>query len=318
MILIVSSEADGHVSLVADALRRRGAQYTRIDISEFAGQALLTLTVDGRQMDGELCCGLGRLRFESIKSIWYRRPTRPQFAVLPDGIREFAIRETVAALKGAFALLADRLWVSHPDRIEVAQDKIDQLKRAVMHGFTVPRTVVTNDPRVARQFYDELDGNIIYKVLRSPAIDLDGQLLTIYTSRVRAEHLAELGRVSHTPCLFQEYVPKDVEIRVNVIGDVVLSAEIHSQETETTRVDWRYYHPDMTYAVHQLPLSVEDGCRSIVRSYGLNFAAIDLIRRPDGGYTFLELNPNGQWGWIEQATGLPIAETLAQFLDNRG
>jgi glutathione synthase/RimK-type ligase-like ATP-grasp enzyme len=154
--------------------------------------------------------------------------------------------------------------------------------------------------------------------LRNPAIDFDGQLSTTYTSRVCAEHLAELERVSHTPCLFQEYVPKDVEIRVNVIGDVVLSAEIHSQEMETTRVDWRYYHPDMTYAIHQLPLPVEDGCRSIVRLYGLNFAAIDLIRRPDGGYTFLELNPNGQWSWIEQATGLPIAETLAQFLDSSG
>jgi hypothetical protein len=39
-----------------------------------------------------------------------------------------------------------------------------------------------------------------------------------------------------------------------------------------------------------------------------------LARRPDGGYTFFELNPNGQWAWVEQLTGLPIAAALAEEL----
>lgn len=46
----------------------------------------------------------------------------------------------------------------------------------------------------------------------------------------------------------------------------------------------------------------------------LNFGCFDLIVTPDGEYVFLECNPNGQWLWVELATGLPIAEAIADFL----
>jgi len=46
----------------------------------------------------------------------------------------------------------------------------------------------------------------------------------------------------------------------------------------------------------------------------LIFAAIDMILTPDGHYVFLELNPNGQWEWIENATHLPICSTLVDVL----
>lgn len=53
----------------------------------------------------------------------------------------------------------------------------------------------------------------------------------------------------------------------------------------------------------------------MTHSYGLRFAAIDLARRTDGGYTFFELNPNGQWAWVEQMTGLPLRAALANELN---
>ena len=37
-------------------------------------------------------------------------------------------------------------------------------------------------------------------------------------------------------------------------------------------------------------------------------------RRADGPWWFLEVNPNGQWLWIEHATGLPIAAAVAAAL----
>jgi hypothetical protein len=41
---------------------------------------------------------------------------------------------------------------------------------------------------------------------------------------------------------------------------------------------------------------------------------VDLARRPDGSYTFFELNPNGQWAWIEQRTSVPLRAHLADLL----
>ena len=46
---------------------------------------------------------------------------------------------------------------------------------------------------------------------------------------------------------------------------------------------------------------------------GLRFGAFDFLVCPDG-WVFLEVNPNGQWAWIETATGLPIASTIADAL----
>ena len=41
---------------------------------------------------------------------------------------------------------------------------------------------------------------------------------------------------------------------------------------------------------------------------GLFYGAIDLIRTVDGTYVFLEMNPFGQWAWVQDLCGLPLAE----------
>ena len=58
-------------------------------------------------------------------------------------------------------------------------------------------------------------------------------------------------------------------------------------------------------------------CLALTRSYGLAFGAIDLARVDDGLYTFFEINPNGQWAWIEQLTGQPLRQAMAGLLTAR-
>jgi glutathione synthase/RimK-type ligase-like ATP-grasp enzyme len=47
---------------------------------------------------------------------------------------------------------------------------------------------------------------------------------------------------------------------------------------------------------------------------GLRFGAIDFILTPEGRYIFLEINPNGEWSWIDAAADLPITETICNLL----
>jgi D-alanine-D-alanine ligase-like ATP-grasp enzyme len=46
----------------------------------------------------------------------------------------------------------------------------------------------------------------------------------------------------------------------------------------------------------------------------LRFAALDFAIDRAERWWFLELNANGQWMWIEHATGLPIASAVAAAL----
>jgi glutathione synthase/RimK-type ligase-like ATP-grasp enzyme len=117
------------------------------------------------------------------------------------------------------------------------------------------------------------------------------------------------------PVIVQEYVAKRVELRVTVVGRAVFAAEIHSQESNHARFDWRRYDLGSTrHEVHRLPAVVADRCVEIVGRLGLRYGAIDLILTPDGRYVFLEVNPTGQWLWIEKATGLPIGDALCDLL----
>jgi glutathione synthase/RimK-type ligase-like ATP-grasp enzyme len=51
-----------------------------------------------------------------------------------------------------------------------------------------------------------------------------------------------------------------------------------------------------------------------MRRLGLEYGAIDLRLTPDGEYVFFEVNPAGQFLFVEHACGLPISAALAARL----
>ncbi len=99
---------------------------------------------------------------------------------------------------------------------------------------------------------------------------------------------------------------------------MVFAVEIHSQEDVDSQFDWRRGETArLRHELHVLPPAVEVQCVTLVRALGLAFGAIDLILTPDGEYVFLEINPNGQWAWIQQLRPeIPLRETLAEILIN--
>jgi len=59
---------------------------------------------------------------------------------------------------------------------------------------------------------------------------------------------------------------------------------------------------------------VQELCIRLVERLGLCYGAIDMILTPDGRYVFLEINPSGQYAWIEMQTGLPISAAICDLL----
>ena len=138
----------------------------------------------------------------------------------------------------------------------------------------------------------------------------------IYTSRVQPEHLAALEGVRATAHLFQEWLPKRFDLRVVVIGRQVFAAEIHSQHSERARLDFRRGYADLSYAVHTLPQEIETKALALVRLFGLQFSSMDFLLTPEGDYVFLDLNPNGQFYWLQARLleRLPLKEAMTDLL----
>ena len=325
VILIISDVVDVQVLCVTPHLVDLGRTFARFNVTEFPQHIKHTSIWTGESHEQRLVLPGGEaIDCSEIKAIWYRKPTEPQ---IDDDIdewqREYAYDETRNDLEGLYGYLADRYWISPIHRIRRAANKPMQLRLAQRLGFRVPRTIVTNDPETARAFFREHEGRIIYKTISGGAIYTRTSRWAqkdihraVYTTPLLDRSEDDFAAVEFCPCLFQELIVKKFELRVTVVGDRVFAAEIHSQVREETKDDWRRKADghELPHRIHDLPEIEADRCRHLVRELGLQFGGIDMIYTPDGEYVFLEINPNGQYGWIERETGLPINRAIAEAL----
>ena len=118
------------------------------------------------------------------------------------------------------------------------------------------------------------------------------------------------------PVIYQRHLEKLWDIRVTIVGESIYAAAIHSQETASARVDWRRADVELEHKKHVLPDDIAKACRRLMKVLNLRFGAIDFVLTPDGQYVFLEINPNGQWLWIEDKLGYPITNRIAKWLRN--
>jgi hypothetical protein len=121
------------------------------------------------------------------------------------------------------------------------------------------------------------------------------------------------GRYRHNVHLFQRWVSKAYEVRVVVIGDHMTAAAIHAGTAEAY-VDWRTDYDALTYELVEPPRDVVTGIWTLMGKLDLVYGALDFVVSPDGEWTFLEINPSGQYGWIESRTGAPLTTQLADLL----
>lgn len=323
MSLIITSKVDPHADKVIEYFHSWGIKFFRLNSENFPINTLLSWSISTLKPEHFLLkTSYGReLQKDQVKSVWYRKPmplnidqqiTNPQ-------VREFIENEYRAFTSGFYLNLSDAFWLNHPTKNRIASNKLFQLKLAQELGFEIPDTLVTNSPEIAREFYYRHDSNIITKPLDQPYLEADDQYFLIYTHKIEEEDLEKLNLVSNSPTLFQEFIPKKLELRITIVGDKIFTASIDSQASEKTRIDWRNYDfQNVTHASFELPKKVEGLCFQLIKRLGLVFGAIDMILTPDGRYIFLEINPNGQYLWIELLTGLPISEAIARLLTERG
>lgn len=51
-----------------------------------------------------------------------------------------------------------------------------------------------------------------------------------------------------------------------------------------------------------------------MRHVGLNYGCIDMIVTPNGEYVFLEINPSGQWYFVQMKTNMDIASAIVDLI----
>lgn len=262
----------------------------------------------------------GEIDLDDVSAVWYRR-FAPGHALPADmDMRSGALKESRAALAG----LIEVLPVFHLDEVanvRRADNKPLQLKWAAELGLRVPRTLVTNDEDAVRQFASECVDGFVAKTLSSFVVtNPDGDELAVYTRLVRDEDLQDLSGLRLSPMQFQEVVPKAFDLRCTVVGTAVFTAVLDAPLLEGGCVDWRIQGHELADAwqPHALPADVERALLALLDRFGLNYGAIDMILTPDGEYVFLEVNPAGEFLWLDGLGGRSISDALADVLTATG
>jgi glutathione synthase/RimK-type ligase-like ATP-grasp enzyme len=260
---------------------------------------------------GQITVSAASINLEAIGAIYYRRPGSFRLdAGLPAPIRRFAAAEARDGFLGVLASLPCK-WMNHPARTAAAAYKPVQLRLAAELGLSPPATVITNNPEDARAFAARHGGRAVYKTLTGGVMTSKGHALGVTTQVVSRSAIDEsVGGTAH---LFQEYIPKRHEVRLTVVGGSMFAVEIHPQ-TDEGRIDWRRTPESLGYAVTDVPLAVRTAVLELMQRLGLLFAALDFIVLDSHEWRFLEINPGGQWLWLEEATGVPIADAIAAEL----
>jgi glutathione synthase/RimK-type ligase-like ATP-grasp enzyme len=247
---------------------------------------------------------------DDCAGVWWRRPEVP--AVSTATAAADAIADQWRTLIAALANVAGPTWISEPTKIRAAEDKSRQLRHAAAAGLLVPDTVWTNDVEEARAFVGRWHGKAVAKSVASAWWEEADRGRFVFASLVRGEDLPAVGRLASAPVCFQQPIVPKRDIRVTVVGDAVLSAIRDAAVECPEPLDWRRA-PERGWSPYVLAAAAADACRELVGGLGLRFGAIDLVLDESGEHWFLELNPNGEWGWLQRA-GLPIAEALADAL----
>jgi glutathione synthase/RimK-type ligase-like ATP-grasp enzyme len=317
MILLLTHTQDTHADLVQTALKSLGAKCFRFDTDRITTDVGFEAFWDTHEWAGRIWRDTLTADFRDIHAVWWRRPVEPALTSIADaGTRRWARDESFVGYSSVLSALP-AAFLSSPEAIHAASNKAKQLAVARSLGFLTPETLITHAPEKARTFFERHpSGGLAIKPFKSMRIVADdGVERVLYTSRVGRAELKTADDIATSLHQFQQYIEKNLEIRATVVAGRIFAAEIHSQACERTKVDWRNYDiPRTPHHIHELPTNVREQCLAIVRFFQLEFGAIDLVLTPRGEYVFLEINPNGQWEWIEVLTGLPITKALCERL----
>ena len=319
MILIISTQIrETSTAEVMDWLTSKKANYLRINGEELQA-AGMTLELN----DSATCLQLGgqKIPKEEIQVVWLRRSGNNELPELEKGsplklsddIRKHARTELRTLKRGAWMLLKDKRWLTRPGQNQI--NKIEALQQAAQLGLSIPSSLVTTD-REALLAFKKRHSRIIIKALDAFFSYYDEHSWMVqYTHEVEDEFIQQLPS-TFFPCLIQQYIEKQYELRVFYFNRQCYPMAIFSQKNEKTALDFRHYdkaRPNRTVP-YRLPKLLEKKIHAFMDVVDLQTGSLDLIRTKEGAYVFLEVNPVGQFGMVSKPCNYYLEEKIAEWL----
>lgn len=306
MLLIVSNRDDLAADFMITRLEEKGIDYFRLD-SEDAANLRYSIHCDSSGIDSLLRSEFREAPLASVDAVWYRRAIHPVgLDDVPEEFRRFAGQELRYLLEGLLPETGGARWVNPIGATERAERKVRQLTLAPHYGLQIPATIISSDPRELQAFAKQ-HGRVICKPISQGLVATRSQWFAVRTWEVMEDDLAEIASCAF-PTLLQKLVPKGLDIRLTIIGDRAFPVAIET--APGADIDWRSCPNDLIYRPCTLPEPVVDNCKKLLKALDLVYGAFDFVQSPEGELFFLEVNPAGEWAWLELELDLPLRDAF--------
>ncbi len=311
MILTFTNSLDATADFLLARVKIAGFPFVRLNTDQFTDEWNLLSMTNG------FCIRSPEWSIDSseISTLWFRRP-KPlpiDSSQLSIHAARFSSREWTSALDGVLRVVPQARWINFSDAILGASSKPEQLIRSCKIGMKVPAWVLTSKTDAAIEFFRAHEEcGVVAKPLDSGYVERENPAedTVIYTSRVTNEDLSTQGPSLGCPTLFQQRIRPAVDVRVTVVDQKLLAVALtRNDSVEDIRRD---NMQGVRYSIIRVPSDLQSQILQLVGSYSLRFAALDFLVTPDEVWWFLELNPNGQWAWLDLIGGATINELFLE------
>ena len=306
-VAVITHTGDAHTLITQARLRSLGHDCAVVAGDRIAGTPGLTWSLDPSSGPSVLRGSEDEeVDVSSLDLVWWRRMP-PSAAALYGGwtgdAAQFVANNVRSGMVGLLLTEFQGIWLDHPDCIRRASNKLVQLRTAQSLGLRVPRSLLSQEQARIQAFADSLQTGIIAKsvasVLGVPAL----------TGEVTEKQLADAEPLEACPVLYQELIPGRRHLRVNVYGH-----DVHAALIASDALDWR--HPlEGDISPYEIDDELQDKLRAMLRTFGLNMGVFDLKLTDADEIVWLELNPQGQFLFVEAMGGGPLIDALVAFLE---
>lgn len=306
-VLILTSDLDFATDRVCRELTSRGTTFLRLNRERLSG---VLLALD--PVEPSLICRNDDLTWTvgpELRSVWWRQGTFDRNVAGGATVQDQLERSQWSAFMRSMMVFDGARWLNHPAAVYRAETKAVQLAEAARVGFHVPRTVMTNDPSIDRP---ATDGQPVAIKSVDTLLLRDGPDQLFGYTCIMDWNDAAVADLAAAPLTVQQALLEKIDLRVTVVEDRLWCTSIKRGGTGIEG-DWRLTAKDQLEVVdHVLSHEDVDRCRELVASLGLRYGAIDLAVVA-GRSWFIEINPTGEWGWLDSETR-PIAAAIAEAL----
>lgn len=320
--LLITGPLDPVVEEFTIACEKRGLPLLVLDREQYGIDWGLSWTSGGGRIECLLEHRSGLYNASQIRSAFVRREfvTSAADAGLIGAETEYIGVQRAIHVNSVLRWLSTRVpFMNEPLANIRAMSKMVQQQTALDVGLRVPRTFVGDSSELAAAFQLFDDCPLCKKPIEATRLRTEeGGVAVHLTKRFERRTLEELQSLKSCPCVLQQFIEKRDELRVTMVGQRVFACRIDTSLAHPdAQVDWRHYDwANTAHEVVDLDAGLERQLLAFMAQLELSYGAIDLVRGLDGQTYFLEVNPLGQWLWIEDLTDVPISEAIIDWMES--